>query len=278
MLGSLDDFNPEVDIVPVEQLVALDRWALNRAAELQRQIVCAYDSYQFHLIYQKLHNFCIVDLGGFYLDILKDRLYTAKSDSASRRSAQTALYHIAEAFTRWISPILSYTADELWDALPPLADREDSVFLAEWHCFPETEAETDSDLDEHYWSLVADVKTAINKVIEVKRKEGLIGKALTASVTLYCDGDLHQHLSRLQDELRFVLITSEATVVATSAPEDAMATEIEGLSVVVTANHNPKCTRCWHHRGDVGAVADHPELCGRCVDNVDGSGELRQFA
>ena len=282
MLGSLNDFNPETDAVSVDQLIALDQWVLNRAAALQQEIIDAYNNYQFHLIYQKLHNFCIVDLGGFYLDILKDRLYTVKADAHARRSAQTALYHIVEAFTRWISPILSYTADELWDALPLVEGRETSVFLAEWHTLPQAGKNNDLDpdlnLDADYWSLVADIKTAVNKVIEEKRNQGVIGKALTASVTLYCDNDLYHLLARLQDELRFVLITSEATVVEGAPSADAIETDFKGLFVSVLPNNNPKCTRCWHQRPDVGAVLAHPELCTRCVENVDGLGEVRYFA
>lgn len=276
MLGSLEGFNPQTDCVPVDDMIALDRWALNRTVELQREIISAYDTYQLHIIYQKLHNFCIVDLGGFYLDILKDRLYTAKSDSVARRSAQTALYHIAEAFTRWITPILSYTADELWDALPTLESREENVFLAEWYSLPVVnEAGT---FDSDYWALIAEVKTAVNKVLETKRNEGVIGKALSASVTLYCDGELYEQLSRLKNELRFVLITSEALVKNTSPSPESVVTELEGLSVVVEANNNPKCTRCWHQRPEVGTLAAHPELCHRCVDNIDRKGEIRYFA
>ncbi len=276
LLANLQGFNPASDMLPMDELIALDQWAVNRAAELQQDIIAAYDSYQFHTIYQKLHNFCIVDMGGFYLDIIKDRQYTTKPDSVARRSAQTALYHIAEAFTCWITPILSYTADELWDALPTVNGRESSAFLAEWYELPQSEGV--ADMGAPYWEFIAQVKTAVNKVIEAKRNEGVIGKSLTASVTLYGDQQFCEQVGRLQDELRFVLITSAASVSAETAPDAAEATDVEGLSVLVEANKNPKCVRCWHLCADVGHYPAHPQLCGRCVANVDGEGEVRRFA
>ena len=276
LLANLEGFNPASDLLAMDEMIALDQWAVNRTAQLQTEIQAAYDSYQFHVIYQKLHNFCIVDMGGFYLDIIKDRQYTTKADSVARRSAQTALYHIAEALTRWITPILSYTADELWDALPQIDHREASAFLAEWYELPK--ASHASVLDADFWQLIASVKTAVNKVMEAQRNDGVIGKSLSASVTLYCSDALKAELDKLNDELRFVLITSAAVVESGSAPSDAIVTEVEGLSVVVAANTDAKCARCWHQRPDVGSYESHPLLCGRCVDNVEGSGEIRYFA
>lgn len=276
LLANLEGFNPETDLLPVDELIALDQWAVNRAAQLQTEIIDSYNRYQLHNIYQKLQHFCIVDMGGFYLDIIKDRQYTTKSDGIARRSAQTALYHIAEAFTRWITPILSYTADELWDALPPITNRESSVFLAKWYELPQVN--NTSDLDESYWQTIAQVKNAVNKVIESKRNDGNIGKSLTASVTLFCDGALFEQLNCLKDELRFVLITSSTFVSKGTAPEQADVTEMDGLSVLVEPNTDEKCVRCWHQRPDVGQITEHPELCGRCVENIDGDGEVRHFA
>lgn len=276
LLANLDGFEPDRDVLAFDELIALDQWAVKRAMNLQADIVAAYDKYQLHVIYQKLQQFCIVDMGGFYLDIIKDRQYTTKADSKARRSAQTALYHIAEAFTRWITPILSYTADELWDALPVSSTRSGSVFEAEWYRFPELPSELT--MDAHYWQLIADVKDAVNKVIETKRNDGIIGKSLTASVILYCDSELAEQLQRLKDELRFVLITSSAEVLAEKPNADAVESDVEGLWVSVAANADPKCVRCWHQRPDVGSNTDHPELCGRCVDNVEGDGEIRYFA
>jgi isoleucyl-tRNA synthetase len=280
-LGSLDGFNPATDCLPIDELVALDQWAVNRAEQLQKEFIEAFDTYQFHIIYQKLQHFCIVDMGGFYLDIIKDRLYTTSADGIARRSAQTALYHIAEAFTRWITPILSYTADELWDALPHVESREKTVFASQWYQFPQIAKlsnESKEGLDASYWQLIADVKDAVNKVIETKRNEGVIGKALSASVSLYCTGQLASQINRLGDELRFVLITSNAVIVEGDAPVNAVETEVEGLMVLVEPNEDAKCVRCWHQCADVGSVDAHPELCGRCVENVDGDGEGRNFA
>ncbi|MFT5419530.1 MAG: isoleucyl-tRNA synthetase [Candidatus Endobugula sp.] len=276
LLANLEGFNPATDLLPIDELIALDQWAINRAVELQKEIIESYEHYHLHNIYQKLHNFCIVDLGGFYLDIIKDRQYTTKSDGIARRSAQTALYHIAEAFTRWITPILSYTADELWDALPVVDGRETSVFLAEWYDLPQPEKA--SDMDAGYWQAIASVKDAVNKVIESKRADGGIGKSLSASVTLYCQGELFEQLDRLQDELRFILISSSSHVTQITAPEQADATDVEGLFVLVEPNADTKCVRCWHQRPEVGSHVEHPELCGRCIVNIEGQGEVRHFA
>lgn len=273
LLSNLNGFDPATDVVATDELLALDRWALNRAAELQDDIVAAYDSYNLHQIYQKLHNFCVVDMGGFYLDIIKDRQYTCKSDSLPRRSAQTALYHIAEAFTRWIAPIMSFTADELWQVLP--GEHIDSVFVQEWYELPKMS--TSEQLGPEFWATMADVKNAVNKVLETKRSEGAVGKSLEAEVTLHCDGELKAQLDSLADELRFVLITSKAHV-SSQAVDDAVATAVDGLLVSVSKSAAAKCDRCWHHRDDVGQHAGHETICGRCVDNVDGQGEQRYFA
>ena len=276
LLANLEGFNPATDLLPMDELIALDQWAVDRAVVLQQEIIESYHSYQLHGIYQKLHNFCIVDMGGFYLDIIKDRQYTTRADSVARRSAQTALYHIAEAFTRWITPILSYTADELWAALPAIEGREESVFLTTWYDLPQPS--TASDMDAAYWQIISQVKNAVNKAIEAQRTAGAIGKSLSASVTVYCSGDVFDKLSRLQDELRFVLITSSAKISNDAAPEEALATDIDGLSVLVEPNTDTKCVRCWHQRPEVGSIDAHPELCHRCVENIDGDGEVRHFA
>jgi len=273
-LSNLTGFEPATDLVVPGEMLALDRWAVDRAAQLQDELVAAYDAYQFHLIYQKLHNFCVVDMGGFYLDIIKDRQYTTQADSLARRSAQSALYHIVEAFTRWITPILSFTAEELWQFIP--GERQGSVFAAEWYDLPRL-AESDT-MGSRYWQLIANVKTAVNKVLEAKRNAGEVGGSLEAQVALFCEGELKDQLDRLGEELRFVLITSSASVADMAAAEQAEDTELEGLKVRVTKSAGAKCGRCWHHREDVGSHAEHPEICGRCVENVAGGGETRAFA
>ncbi|MGN0920391.1 MAG: isoleucine--tRNA ligase [Cellvibrio sp.] len=274
MLSNLAGFNPATDCVAVDEMVKLDRWIISRTAKLQQEIIDAYDSYQFHLIYQKLHNFCVVDLGGFYLDIIKDRQYTVKADALPRRSAQTALFYVSEALVRWIAPILSFTADEIWQVMP--GEREANVFVSEWFQLPVIDGVEFSD---SYWDLIADVKTAVNKVLEAKRAEGVIGASLTAEVTLYCDEELKAQLAKLEDELRFVLITSAATLgAAADADADAVATEQAGLKVKAIKSQATKCARCWHFRADVGSNPAHPEICLRCVDNAYGAGEQRHFA
>ncbi|MCW8127489.1 isoleucine--tRNA ligase [Microbulbifer halophilus] len=273
-LSNLAGFDPARDLLPESELLALDRWALDRASRLQDEIIEAYDNYQFHQIYQKLHNFCVVEMGGFYLDIIKDRQYTTKGDSVPRRSAQTALYHIVQAFARWIAPILSFTAEEVWQQLP--GEKAESVFLAEWYALPKLPAGTDKGAD--YWAAIADVKTAVNKVLEEQRGAGNIGGSLQAAVTLYADDDLREKLSELQDELRFVLICSSTSVQRLSDAAGAHATELEGLKVDVRKVDHPKCARCWHYREDVGADPEHPEICSRCVENISGAGEERHYA
>lgn len=216
ILSNLTGFNPETDLVSMDDMLQLDRWAVGRTAELQKEIIAAYDNYQLHLIYQKLHNFCVVDLGAFYLDIIKDRQYTTKPDSLARRSAQTALYYIVEALVRWIAPILSFTADEMWPVIP--GKRNGSVFVAEWFKLPSLPADS---FDDAYWELVAQVKDAVNKVLEAKRATGEVGGSLGAEVTLFCSDELQQSLQLLSNELRFVLITSTAEVRSLQSADDA---------------------------------------------------------
>ncbi len=273
ILSNLVGFNPETDLVPMDQMVQLDRWVVGQTAKLQQEIISCYNSYELHMIYQKLHNFCVVELGGFYLDIIKDRQYTVKGDARARRSAQTALYYVIEALVRWIAPILSFTADEIWQVLP--GKRETNVFVAEWYSLPLLPADS---LPESYWELIAQVKTAVNKVIEAKRAAGEVGGALGTEVALFADDTLQTELQKLGDELRFVLITSTAKVQPLSAAQNAEATEVAGLHVAVKKSEYTKCERCWHHRADIGANAVHPTICLRCVTNVDGVGEERAFA
>ncbi|MEL0638307.1 isoleucine--tRNA ligase [Marinomonas sp. TI.3.20] len=277
MLSNLTGFNPATDVVPSSDMLALDRWIVDRAALLQTELDTAYNEYQFHTVNQKIQNFCSVDLGGFYLDIIKDRQYTTQPNSLARRSAQTALYHIMEAFTRWISPILSFTADELWQAMP--GERSESVFLETWYEGLETLA-GDEPMGRDFWKHVLEAKVATNKVLEAARSEGKMKASLSAEITLYCDDALQTTLSRLDDELRFVLISSDVKVLPLAqAGDDAVATDLEGLKVHVELSKYTKCVRCWHHRPEVGQRTEHPELCDRCISNLpDGEGEQRLYA
>ncbi len=274
ILANLNGFDPQTDLVPMDQLVALDLWMVQRAGELQKEIEADYLDYQFHLVSQKLMNFCTVELGSFYLDVIKDRQYTAKTEGHARRSCQTALYHIIEAMVRWMAPVMSFTAQEIWEALP--ARTETFVFTGTWYQgLSEVPA---GPISGEFWQQLLAVRDEVNKVIEVARKEGKVGASLQAEVTLFADEALAAQLNQLGDELRFVLMTSTATVVAGAPAADATATAVKGLAVQVVTSTAPKCDRCWHHRHDVGANPAHPLICLRCVDNVEGAGEERKFA
>jgi isoleucyl-tRNA synthetase len=281
LLANLNGFDPARHAVPPAKMLELDRWAVDRARRLQQQVIKAYDGYEFHQIYQRVHNFCVVDMGGFYLDIIKDRQYTTQADSVARRSAQTAMYHIVEAMVRWLAPILSFTAEEIWKYIP--GRHGDSVFLETWYGFPVLYAVADeADASLAFWEQVIAVREFVGKELENLRVAGGIGSGLDAEVELYCGRELHDQLLRLGHELRFVLITSEARVHGTTVvPDEAVHFTLpsgDEFWVTVAPSANTKCVRCWHHRADVGRDADHPELCGRCVENVAGSGEQRHFA
>ena len=276
LLSSLDDFDPAKDLVSTPNLLALDRWLMDRAYLLQEEVKAAYETYQFQHIYQKVHHFCVLDLGGFYLDIIKDRQYTAKADSLARRSAQTAMYHVIEALTRWLAPIISYTADEIWQFIP--GQRSESVFLETWY---EGLVKLDHNavMNREFWQTIMSVRAAVSKELEKSRAKGDIGSSLNAEIELYCNPELFDTLNQLSGELHFIFITSNALVIADQfAPDDAIQTEFEGVKLKVIVSEHKKCVRCWHQRYDVGEHAAHPELCGRCEENVVGNGERRFYA
>jgi len=274
LLANLAGFDPARDMLQPADMLALDRWALNRARALQREIAAAYDSYSFHIIYQRLHQFCAVDLGGFYLDVLKDRVYTMRTDSRARRSAQTAMFHILEALVRWMAPILSFTAEEIWRYMP--GKHGASVLLEQWYVLPEDVA--DDLTGEAFWERVLAVRDEVARELEKARVAGTIGAGLEAEVELHVDAELRALLGRLGDELRFVFITSGTRLHDLAAdPQAGVETVIKGLRVQVNPSAHGKCPRCWHRRADVGADAAHPQLCGRCVTNVAGSGESREY-
>ena len=274
LLANLAGFKPARDAVSGNDLLPLDRWIVSKAKELQSELIEAYETYQFHHVYHKVHNFCSGELGGFYLDVIKDRQYTTQTNSIARRSCQTALYHMAEALSRWIAPILSFTAEEIWENLP--GEREASVFLTEWHELPAYEAS--DGMGDAFWSSCLAVRQDVNKAMETERAQGNIRGSLDASVVLYATSELRQMLATLGDELRFVLITSGAELAdIADAPTEALVCEVEGLRVVVSASDAEKCERCWHRCDDIGSVAEHPSLCSRCVTNVAGKGEVRHY-
>jgi len=273
LLANVSDYEVS-NAIPVSEMLTLDQWAVARAHDLQKEILAAYEDFQFHLIYQKLHNFCVVDMGGFYLDVLKDRMYTMPTHSRGRRSAQSAMWHILEALVRWLAPILTFTAEEIWRYMP--GQRSESVLLDLWHKLPEL---SEGIVDLKFWEEMLAVRQAVAKELEKLRIQGDIGSGLNAEVDLYADAHWQKHLSRLGDELRFVFITSYARVHDLSdKPNDAVDTEIKGLAVRVVASTHPKCIRCWHYREDIGSNPEHPEICVRCIQNVTGPGEERSHA
>ncbi|MBF0784974.1 isoleucine--tRNA ligase [Muribacter muris] len=276
LLANLNGFDPKRDLVEPEAMISLDRWAVSCALEAQNDIKEAYDNYQFHAVVQRLMRFCSIEMGSFYLDIIKDRQYTTKADSLARRSCQTALWHISEALVRWIAPILSFTADEIWGYLPQVDNRAEFVFTEEFYqgLFGLGENET---LDDSYWQKLLKVRAEVNRVLEQARNDKLIGAALEAKVTVYADEDIRPLLAQLGNELRFVLITSQAEV-KPLADADVAEGELAGLAVKVERAAGEKCPRCWHYSDKIGVNPQHPTLCPRCVENVAGSGEVRQFA
>jgi isoleucyl-tRNA synthetase len=279
LLANLNGFDPAKDKLDDKDLLSLDRWAIAKTLELQNEIIAAYKEFNFHLIHHKLQHFCTIDLGGFYLDIIKDRQYTTQSDSIARRSAQTALYHISEALCRWIAPILSFTAEELWQSLP--GEHSDSVLLENWYD-ELTAIDSDETMNMEFWQTVLEVRSAVSKELEGLRADKTIGSSLDAEVTLYVDSKLASLLETLKQELRFVLITSAVCIEDIDAADDScVETNIDSdftLSIKTAASEDTKCVRCWHHSEDVGKHDEHPELCGRCVENVAGDGEQRLFA
>lgn len=276
LLANLNGFNPATDSVAYDDLLPLDKWVIGHAAKIQKTVVEAYNDYNFHAIYQAVTHFCSIELGSFYLDVIKDRQYTCKTDGLARRSAQTALYHIVEALTRWIAPILSFTAEEIWADIP--GEHADTIFVSTWYEGLTALDET-VEMNSAYWDTLIGVRSAVSKQLEQLRNDKVIKGSLTAEVTLYCDDALLKTVNALQEELRFVLITSGASVKPLAdKTEDALESDLDGLWIVAGATEKSKCARCWHHRDEVGQIAEHPELCQRCVDNVEGEGEVRHFA
>lgn len=275
LLSNLNGFDPKTDLVKPEDMVALDAWALAKTAEVQEQILAAYEQYDMLIVCQKMMQFCSIEMGSFYLDIIKDRQYTAKSDGLARRSCQTALYHIMECLLRWMAPIMSFTAQELWQVMP--GQREEFVFTGTWYKqLPKVEA---AQFDNEFWESLMTIKAEVNSALERARNAKLIGGSLEAEIELYASEDKLAVLQQLKDELRFVLICSSASVrPLKDKPEHAEASNDQGLYLIVKKSENAKCTRCWHHREEVGKDPKHPELCNRCIENVDGDGEIRHYA
>ncbi|PMR74282.1 isoleucine--tRNA ligase [Billgrantia endophytica] len=276
LLANLNGFDPARDQVAFDDMLALDQWVVDRAAQLQARIEAAYEEYRFLDVYQQVHTFCSRELGGFYLDVIKDRQYTTQADSLARRSCQTALYQVVEALTRWVAPILSFTAEEIYEHIP--GKRTDSVLLETYYEGLSTLAD-DAEMGRDFWEQVLEVKQAVNKCLEDARNAKTIKGSLAAEVTLYVSDELLATLAKLGEELRFVMLTSEVRLAPLDEGLDAEATELDGLKVAVSASEHQKCERCWHHREEVGSHSEYPDLCGRCIGNLpDGSGEVRHYA
>jgi isoleucyl-tRNA synthetase len=258
LLANVSDFDPAKDAVAFDDLLEIDKYALSRAAQVQAEIRAHFDAYEFHPVVSKLQLYCSEDLGAFYLDVLKDRLYTTAPKSLARRSAQTALHQITHAMLRWMAPFLSFTAEEAWATF----GKSESIFL---ETFTDLGASNAALMDK--WHAVQQVRETANKEIENKRTEGLVGASLQAELVIHCDGDAYDALASLGDDLKFVFITSKVALV-----------KGEGLTVEVKASEAKKCDRCWHYSDDVGHNPAHPTLCGRCDSNLHGEGEVRHFA
>ncbi len=273
LLANLHDFDPLKDSLAPEQQLSLDRWILVRAAALQEELGEDYRAYRYAAASRKLHQFCVHELGGFYLDIIKDRQYTAMADSPIRRSAQTSIFLLLDALARWLAPLLSFTAEEIWQHLP--GEREASVLFARWH-ENLSPGEGRGGPTSEQWETILRIKQCVNKAIEQARDAKQIGSALEAELDLFCEGDLYNALDAPGDELRFILITSAARLRPLSdAPPDAILTDIPQLKLKLSVSEHTKCPRCWH-RVPAGRDKRHPLLCARCVANVCGDGETRR--
>jgi isoleucyl-tRNA synthetase len=283
LLANLADFDFRRDALPVDEWLEIDRYALVMTHDLQRALTPSelgnrdaahqghYGDYEFHLVTQKLQTFCSEDLGGFYLDILKDRLYTTRADSSPRRSAQNALWHIAQSLTRLLAPILSFTAHEVWEVLHA---RQSSVFQQTWYEF---ELPADADALRERWTRLRALRSDVQKQLETLRFAGKIGSSLAGEVELYANGAATDFLGSFDDDLRFVFITSQARLRHGNSQE-AVESALPGVKLRVFPSPHEKCERCWHYRDDVGAEPAHPSICGRCVANLYGAGEPRTHA
>ena len=268
LMSNLYDFDGDKDLIQSEKYTELDKWIVLKAKNLQEDIKQDYENYEIHLAFQKILNFCTNELGGFYLDIIKDRLYTSKKDGDARKSSQSALFQLLSALITWIAPILSYTAEE---AFLEINKNNSSIFLSGWF---EDWADLESSIDDETWNLLIETKTEVNKFLEEKRNNGEIGSSLEAEVTLHCDNQLFMRLSEISDELKYLFITSKATL--THLEENKINTEIEGLMLSITPSDLEKCDRCWHH---VEGISNFKEdkICSRCKENIEGQGEVRSY-
>jgi isoleucyl-tRNA synthetase len=283
LLGNLQGFEPAEHLLSVKNLLPLDQWAVQQAYDVQEAVVAAYTKYDFPQIVQRIQNFCTNEMGGLYLDMTKDRLYTMQVNSHGRRSAQSAMYRILEALVRWLAPIISFTAEEIWQFMPKRASggpRSDSVLFETW--YDGLDALQGSPHERAFWSDLLAVRDELGKALEQLRKAGEIGSSLDAEVDLYVpEAWLQRYGGAVSAELRFFSITSALSLQSDElAPADATLVNVGTTPIRfrVRPSELRKCIRCWHHRPDVGVNPDHPLICGRCITNVAGPGEQRTFA
>jgi len=279
LLGNLDGFDPAKDLLPADQCLMLDQWAIQQAYDVQQAVVAAYARHDFPEIVQRVQNFCTNEMGALYLDITKDRLYTMPTQSRGRRSAQSAMMRILEAMVRWLAPITSFTAEEIWQHMP--GTRGESVLFETW--YDGLAALQGSPAQRKFWSDLLAIREVASKQLEIMRGNREIGASLEAEVTLHLDAKTRAEFVPYAEELRFFFITSELTLdddadaPTDAAPVESLRTEGRFASVHVRKTDEKKCIRCWHYRPDVGSNPEHPEICGRCVTNVEGSGEDRRW-
>lgn len=263
ILGNLNNFDPNTDMVSYDQLEEFDKWALLRLAQVQEKVTAAFENYEFHVMYHTVHNYCTVDLSSIYLDVLKDRLYTSGATSVSRRAAQTTMYHILKTLVVMLSPILTFSTEEVWKHMPKTADMPESVQLADW---PTLSEEYKNEALNDKWTQILDLRSEITKALEIARRDKVIGHSLDADVTIYAAGDSYAHLAALSDFLPRLLIVSRVHLVeGTDAPQDAYRSEEAGMAIAVVAADGEKCERCWIYDETVGQVESHQTLCKRCA-------------
>ncbi|MGA8277359.1 MAG: isoleucine--tRNA ligase [Rhodanobacteraceae bacterium] len=286
LLGNLDGFDPATHLLPVDDCLLLDQWAVQQAEDVQQAVIAAYARCDFPEILQRVQNFCTNEMGSLYLDITKDRLYTMPTDSRGRRSAQSAMFRILEALVRWLAPILSFTAEEIWQAMPQqtgsdrsdVAARGESVLFGTW--YGGLAAPQSAPNERRFWSDLLAIRASASKLLEGMRSAGDIGASLQADVTVHGDAATRKRFNEFAAELRFFFITSELALADVSArPPSAVRADVDGGEVWISAAPSTaaKCVRCWHYRPDVGSHAQHPEICGRCIENIEGEGENRRW-
>ena len=262
ILGNLNDFS-EKDAIEIDKLVELDKWIINSVRDLERKVLDHYDSYSYHRAVQLIHNFCVNELGGTYLDITKDRLYTSKKESHARKSCQTSLCFVLNKLVRLVAPVLSYTAEEIWQSTNILNSEVTSVFLS---TFNENYDEIDSQISKEEWTRIFEIKEQVNQAIETLRNENKLKGSLDAIVKITAMDEDKKTLDKFGDELHFLFITSEAETI-----------KGKKLEIEITSSEHEKCIRCWHKDVSVGTSKKHNEICNRCIENIEEDGEKRQF-